>query len=266
MADIWTGRLAGQVALVTGAASGMGEAVTRRMHAEGASVLLADLSDRASGIAAELGTGATAVRCDVSVETDVERAVKSALSEFGKLNIVVNCAGITEHSTPLDALPVSTFDSVLAVNLKGVFLGMKHGIPAIVASGGGAVVNICSTGALMGYGGISAYTASKGGVLTLTRSAALEYAKHGVRVNSVSPGMTLTKIMIDHLALAPDPEAMLAMLASDNMLGRGAQPEEIAAAITFLVSREASYITGSNMVVDGGQTAFTRTFPEGFGV
>jgi NAD(P)-dependent dehydrogenase (short-subunit alcohol dehydrogenase family) len=244
----------------------MGEASVRRMHAEGASVVLVDLDSKAEVIAAELGDRAAAVSCNVASEADVERAVRFSTERFGGLHVLINCAGITEDSSPLDKLATATFERVLSVNLTGVFLGMKYGIPAIINSGGGAVVNICSTGALMGYGGISGYTASKGGVLTLTRVAALEYAQRGVRVNSISPGMTLTKILLDHLAMAPDPGAMLEMLARDNMLRRGAQPEEIAAAITFLASHEASYVTGSNMVVDGGQTAFTQTFPEGFGV
>jgi NAD(P)-dependent dehydrogenase (short-subunit alcohol dehydrogenase family) len=266
MADVWQGRFEGRVALVTGAASGIGEATLRRMHAEGASVVLADISPRAAAICDELGERAVSVRCDVSSEDDLIAAVRRAEDEFGALHVVINCAGTAEPSTPLEELAVEQFDRILGINLRGVFLGMKHGIPAIARAGGGAVVNVCSTGALMGYSGISAYTSSKGGVLSLTRLAALESAKRGVRVNSISPGMTMTQIMQDRFTATPDAEEKLAILASDNMLGRPARPEEIAAAIAFLVSREASYVTGTNMVVDGGQTAFTMPFPEDFGV
>jgi NAD(P)-dependent dehydrogenase (short-subunit alcohol dehydrogenase family) len=266
MVDIWRGRFEGQVALVTGAASGIGEATLRRMHAEGASVVVADISPRAEAIVNDLGERAAALRCDVSVEAEVEAAVGVAEAQFGALHVLVNCAGTAEASTPLDQLAVAEFDKILAINLRGVFLGLKHGIPAIARGGGGSVVNVCSTGALMGYSGISAYTSSKGGVLSLTRLAALENARRGVRVNSICPGMTMTQIMEDRFSATPDAEAKLATLASDNMLRRPAKPDEIAAAIAFLASREASYVTGSNMVVDGGQTAFTMPFPDDFGV
>jgi NAD(P)-dependent dehydrogenase (short-subunit alcohol dehydrogenase family) len=257
----WKDRFDGQVALVTGAGSGMGEATARRLHAEGASVVLADISQTQNAVAAELGPKAVAITCNVASEADIEAAVQTTIDHFGALHVLINNAGITEQPGPLIDLAEAEFERIVSINLKGVFLGMKHGIPRIIASGGGAVVNVASTGALMGYNGISAYTASKGGVVTMTRVAALEYGIQGVRINSISPGMTLTKIMLDYLNQFPDPAAVTAMLARDNMLRRGAQPGEIAAAITFLASQEASYVTGSNMVVDGGQTAFTMTFP-----
>ena len=262
MSYCWRGRFNHHVALVTGAGSGIGEATARRLHAEGASVVLADISGAQQTVATELGANAVAVTCNVALEADVEAAVNSTVQRFGALHILINNAGIAEAPGPLIDLSEKDFDRILAINLKGVFLGMKHGIPRIIDSGGGAVVNVASTGALMGYNGIAAYTASKGGVLTMTRVAALEYGRRGVRINCISPGMTLTKIQLDYLNQFPDPSAVTAMLARDNMLRRGAQPEEIAAAITFLASPEASYVTASNMVVDAGQTAFTMTFPD----
>lgn len=254
-----TDRFDKQIALVTGAGGGMGEATALRLLREGARVILADLSFDHPQSIAEYGERAVRVRCDVASASDVKRAVDTAVERFGGLHVLINNAGIAERAVPLHELAEQEFDRVLAINLRGVFLGMKFGIPAIIASGGGSIVNIGSSGALAGFRGIAAYTASKGGVVAMTRVAALECGAK-VRVNSVSPGMTLTKIMLASIANTPDPEATLAMMERDHILGRGAQPEEIASAITFLASRDASFITGSNMVVDGGQTAFTTDF------
>lgn len=250
-------RLAGKVALVTGGGSGIGLESARLFAAEGARVVLVD-ADSARGEAAvreiaAAGGEAAFVRADVSRARDVEAAVAEAERRFGALHVVFNNAGIFPAG---DGLPEETdeavFDHVVAVNLKGVFFGCKYGIPALRRAGGGSIVNTASFVALMGAATAQiAYTASKGGVLAMTREIAVAHARQGIRANALCPGPVDTPLLAELLA---DPAARARRLVHVPM-GRLAQASEVARAALFLASDESSYVNGASFVVDGGITA-----------
>lgn len=248
------GRLAGKVALITGAASGIGRESALRFAREGAQVVVADLDAKAGeGVAAEIaaaGGAAIAVRCDVARGDDVRAAVETAERRFGALHVLFNNAGIfpAQDGSPVDT-PEDVFDLVMNVNLKGVFLGCKHGIPALLRAGGGSIINTASFVAVMGAATSQiAYTASKGGVLAMTREIAVEYARQGIRANSLCPGPVNTPLLAEFLA-AP---AARARRFVHIPMGRLAEATEIADAALFLASDESSFVTGSTFLVDGG--------------
>ncbi len=247
------GRLRDKVALITGGAGGIGRAAARRFCAEGARVVLVDArADAARAAAEELGGAAAFFVADVSRAAEVEAMIAFAEERFGCLHVLFNNAGVfpEEDGSVLDT-PEEVFDRVLAVNLKGVFLGCKYGIPALLRAGGGSIVNTASFVALMGSAtSQSAYTASKGGVLALTREIAVEFARSGVRANALCPGPVDTPLL---RALLADPAARARRLVHLPM-GRLAQPEEVAEAALFLASDESSYVTGTAFLVDGGAT------------
>jgi NAD(P)-dependent dehydrogenase (short-subunit alcohol dehydrogenase family) len=251
------GRLEGKVALITGAGSGIGRESALLFAREGARVLVADL-DLAAGEAtvaaiAKSGGAARAIRCDVARGADLESAVAAAESEFGALHVLFNNAGIfpAKDGSPVDT-PDDVFDQVIGVNLKGVFLGCKYGIPALLRAGGGSIINTASFVAVMGAATSQiAYTASKGGVLAMTREIAVEYARQGIRANSLCPGPVNTPLLAEFLA-AP---AARARRFVHIPMGRLAEAPEIANAALFLASDEASYVTGSTFLVDGGITS-----------
>lgn len=245
-------RLAGKVALITGAASGMGQSEATIFAREGARVVVADvMEDEGHRVVADIAAAGGQARfaaLDVASEADWEKGVAAALDAFGRLDVLVNNAGISGTFDP-DLLSTAAWDTLMSVNAKGVFLGMKHAIPALRRSGGGAIVNISSVSGLVGQTGIHmAYNASKGAVHIMTKSAAVQYARDGIRVNSVHPGvmppMRTSKA-------AADPEYRARMLKAVP-LGRMGRVEEVAHAVLFLASDEASYITGAELVVDGG--------------
>jgi NAD(P)-dependent dehydrogenase (short-subunit alcohol dehydrogenase family) len=250
-------RLAGKVALITGAGSGIGRVAAELFAAEGAAVVVADVvadgaRQTASAITAQ-GGRATAVTVDVADEEQVADMVGAAVSTFGGLHVLFNNAGIfpDDDGGVLDT-PPSTWDRVMQVNLKGVWLGCRAAIPAMVDSGGGAIVNVASFVALMGAATAQvAYTASKGGVLAFTRELAVEYARSGVRANALCPGPIDTPLLAELLS---DPVRRQRRLVHIPM-GRLGRPEEIARAALFLASDESSFMTGSALVVDGGITA-----------
>jgi NAD(P)-dependent dehydrogenase (short-subunit alcohol dehydrogenase family) len=248
-------RLQGKVALITGSAHGMGEVEARMFAKEGARVVVADILEhegsRLAAAMAAAGADATFVRLDVTRAEDWQEAVTTTVARFGKLDILVNNAGLSGTYTS-DLMSVEAWDRLLEVNAKGVFLGLKYAIPAMQKGGGGAIVNISSISGFIGQEHIHmAYNASKGAVRLLTKSAAVQYAKDGIRVNSVHPGMM--PAMLSAKASA-DPEQRRQRLALVPM-GREGRREEVGYAVLFLASDEASYITGTELVVDGGYLA-----------
>lgn len=252
------GRLDGKVAVITGAGSGMGRVTAALFAAEGARVALADIdADAAETVAGDIrqgGGGAVATPGgDVASGADVERVMAHAVEAFGALHVLINNAGIfpSDDGGVLDT-PEATWDRVMAVNLKGLWLCARGAIPHMLDSGGGSIVNIASFVALMGAATAQvAYTASKGGVLSLTREMAVEYARRGIRANAVCPGPIDTPLLANLLA---DPEQRARRLVHIPM-GRLGRPEEVAAASLFLASDESSFVTGTALVVDGGITA-----------
>ena len=245
-------RLEGKVALISGAASGMGRSEAVIFAREGARVVVADvLEAEGRQVAESLGKHGHFVALDVTSEPAWQQAVAAAVSTFGKLDILVNNAGISGTYDP-DTLSTAAWDRLMDVNAKGVFLGMKHAIPVMEQGGGGAIVNISSVSGFVGQRGIHmAYNASKGAVRLMTKSAAVQYAKSGIRVNSVHPGMLPP--MRTSKATA-DPVFREKMMAGVPMRREG-RVEEVAYAVLFLASDEASYITGTELVVDGGLLA-----------
>jgi NAD(P)-dependent dehydrogenase (short-subunit alcohol dehydrogenase family) len=247
------GDLAGKVALVTGGGSGIGEATTLAFAAAGAAVVVADIDEAGARATAERvvdgGGQALAVRCDVTVESDVAATVEAAVSTFGGLDAAFNNAGIEGHQMPTADLPDAEVRRVIDVNLFGVFYGMKHEIPALLARGGGTIVNTSSTAGLRGYVNLMPYVASKHAVVGMTKTTALEYATAGIRVLSVHPAAIETPMITRAMAEMPQlGEAISAM----HPLGRIGQPREIADVVVFLCSGGASFMTGSQVVVDGG--------------
>jgi NAD(P)-dependent dehydrogenase (short-subunit alcohol dehydrogenase family) len=249
-----TGRLDGKVAIITGGASGMGKIACERFAAEGARVVVVDFDEAGgSAVAASLAERATFVRADVSQWADCEAMVAHAMSIFGGLHVLYNNAGVfpADDGGVLET-PESTWDRVMEINLKGVWFGCRAGIPAMVESGGGSIVNVASFVALMGAATAQiAYTSSKGGVLAMTREIAVEWGRRNIRANSLCPGPVDTPLLAE---LMSDPARKARRLVHIPM-GRLAQAHEIVNAALFLASDEASYITGSQLVVDGGITA-----------
>jgi len=242
-------------AIVTGGGSGIGKAICEAIAGEGGSVCVADIDDEAArAVAAELSAGGAnvaAFRADVSSKTDVEAMVGFADKELGGLTAMVNNAGFAdfERDGDVTGTPTDVWDRTMSVNLFGVFLGCKYGIPVIERNGGGAIVNIASAAGLLGsYPSQIAYTASKGGVISMSREIAVCYANRGIRVNTVCPGVTRTP-MIENLR--PSDEAMRARFRHIPM-GRLGEPAETAGMVAFLLSDDAGYITGQVIAVDGG--------------
>jgi NAD(P)-dependent dehydrogenase (short-subunit alcohol dehydrogenase family) len=245
----------GKVALVTGAAAGMGLATARAFADAGAAVVLADFKEDAVKAAAEalvaVGRKAVAVRCDVSDDAEVAAMVDRAVAEFGRLDAAFNNAGVMARIAPTADSTREDWDRVIGVNLRGVWSCMKHELRQMDRQGSGAIVNNASVGALTGNPGIAPYIASKHGVVGLTRTAALEYVKRGIRVNAVNPGLIDTQIARDVVAAN---EAAYSEIAKQVPIGRAGRPEEIASVVLWLCSPGASYVVGHALTVDGGMT------------
>ena len=248
-------RLAGKVALISGAASGMGQSEAMIFAREGARVVVADVLEiEGRQVVDKIAAGggqARFVKLDVTSEADWQRAVETTIDAFQRLDVLVNNAGISGTFDP-DTMSTAAWDALMNVNAKGVFLGMKHAIPRMREAGGGSIVNISSISGFVGQAMLHmAYNASKGAVRVMTKSAAVQYAKDGIRVNSVHPGvmppMRTSKV-------SADPAWRTKMLAAVPMKREG-RVEEVAHAVLFLASDEASYITGTELVVDGGYLA-----------
>ncbi|HEX7410467.1 MAG TPA: SDR family NAD(P)-dependent oxidoreductase [Candidatus Binatia bacterium] len=250
------GRFARKITVITGAATGIGAATARRFAGEGAILLLADVNEaEGTKLTEELSkAGATAqfIRTDVRNATEVEALLQAAVDRHGALHVLFNNAGIGAYGKTAD-LDIETWHQVIAVDLDAVFYGIRAAIPRMKAGGGGVIVNTASISGMFGDYGLAAYNAAKAGVINLTRTAAIDYARDGIRINAVCPGPVETPLL-NPILMLPTAREEYARLVP---MGRVGKPEEIAAAVAFLASEDASYITGTTLVVDGGVTAAT---------
>lgn len=248
------GRLAGKIAVVTGGASGIGAAVVDRFVDEGARVVVADLKDAADG--GRHGGDAVFHRTDVTVEADVAGVVDLAVSTFGRLDVMVNNAGVIGALGSITQLSEQAYDHTVGVLLKGVFLGMKHAARVMIPQGSGAIVSTASTAGFVGGLGPHLYTAAKHGVVGLTKSVANELGPEGIRVNAVAPGGTVTAMTATiHGGDPDDGTEVAARLAERSLLGSAVLPADVADAVLYLAGDEARFVTGHCLVVDAGQTS-----------
>lgn len=244
------GELEGKVAVITGAGSGMGRATTGVFVREGAQVLAADITGREEETAAEVGDAVVPFRCDVAREDEVEAMFAAALDRFGRVDAVLNVAGVGSAQALAD-ISRDEYERVMDINLWGVLLGTKHGIRTMLPSGGGVIVNWSSTGGLNGSVlPVSVYSASKSGVIAFTKNAAIEYGTRGIRANAICPGFIETELT----GGKGSAEKFPAMVAN-TALQRGGQPEEVGELAAFLCSDRAAFITGAVIPIDGGMTA-----------
>jgi NAD(P)-dependent dehydrogenase (short-subunit alcohol dehydrogenase family) len=248
-------KLANKVAILTGAGSGMGKTAAKLFAAEGAKIAAADITEGpVKETVAEItkaGGEALAIRADVSKAPDIKRMVDEAIAKFGTLDIIYNNAGIEGDSAFLSNMTEEQFDRVIAINLRGVFLGMKFALPHMMKARSGSIINTASIAALVAIKGSTAYAAAKAGVIAMTRVAALEYGRYNIRVNAICPGAIETP-MAERVrgGVAPNPAAIKRI----SLLERMARPEEIAKVALFLASDDASFATGAPFIIDGGWT------------
>lgn len=244
-----SGRLEGKVAVVTGAGAGLGKAIVQRFVREGAKVVAADISGLQNEVAAAAGPNCVPFQVDVSQSAEVKAMLDLAVSRFGGLHVLCNNAGIQGGMKPTGEYDEDTFDRVMAVNAKGVYLGMRHAIPIMLAGGGGSIVNTASMAAVVAFPQMVGYCGSKGAVRMMTKTTAVEYADKGIRVNCFCPGS------IDTNMVAGMPKDYIDAVIAANPVKRIGHPREIADLALFLASDESSFITGTEILIDGGYTA-----------
>lgn len=247
------------VAVITGGAGGMGRDTALLFAREGAAVVVGDVdADGGDSLVAEIEAAGGRVafqRTDVSVEADVAQLVELAEKRFGKLDTIFNNAGIEQPVTASDQVSETLFERVIDINLKGTFFGCKHAIPALLRNGGGTIVNNSSVSAFANVGGNLSYAASKGGIMSMTRVIAIEYAARNIRCNAINPGVIDTGMNQRNMALASDPDALEQKWRSITPLGRMGTGTEIGEAVLFLASAQSSFVTGIGLVIDGGRIA-----------
>ncbi len=252
-------KLRGKVALITGGAAGIGRATSLLFAAEGAKVVVADVDERRGKRTVRMirrRNGAAAfTRADVSKSTDAEEMVEFTVNTYGRLDILFNNAGIAGPDAPIHKLSEKDWDDVLDVNLKGVFLGSRYAVPQMIRQGGGVVINTGSELGLVGSPRHPAYSASKGGVIALTKAMAVDLARHSIRVNCVCPGATETALLERFVKKHKKPRKVLRKIASEIPMKRLGKPEDIARAALYLACDDSSYVTGTCVLVDGGSTA-----------
>lgn len=245
------GKLDGKVAVVTGAGSGIGTGIATELHAAGAKVVVADISGNQEQVAKKLGDGCVAVHADVTKSADVQEMLQAAVSTFGRLDILCNNAGIEGEALPIGESTEENFDTVMAVNAKGTWLGIHHAVPLMAANGGGSIINTASISGMVAFPMLSQYCASKGAVLMLTKTVAVEYAQAGIRVNAICPGITESPRLA--VVAAERPEFVEGVKAM-TPLARIATAAEIGKIAVFLGSDDSSFITGTAITADGGYT------------
>jgi NAD(P)-dependent dehydrogenase (short-subunit alcohol dehydrogenase family) len=247
------GLFVGKVALVTGGSSGIGRACAVAFAREGAKVVIGDRQveqgEETIQMVKEAGSDGLFIKTDVAKEADIKMMVEKTIATYDRLDYACNNAGIQQLPTPLPEQTEETFDKIMNVNVKGVWLGMKYQIPQMLKNGSGAIVNISSVAGLIGFPSLGLYTASKHAVLGLTKSAALEYAKSGIRINAICPGGIKTEMME---RVAQENPQMLEQVMQMHPIGRFGEPEEIAHSVIWLCSNQASFVTGQSLAVDGG--------------
>lgn len=254
------GLVTGLIALVTGAAAGIGRATALAFSAEGAIVIVSDVNSDGGNETVDLiekaGGTAIFIKADVSKSADVKALISQSLNTYGKIDCAVNNAGIEGEISPFIEQTEDNFDAIISINLKGTFLCLQAEVEAMLASGGGSIVNLSSIAGLIGFSGLSPYAASKHGVIGLTKNAALEYAQSGIRVNAICPGGVDTR-MLDSLAeqITAGAQTSSQMMAPMHPMGRIGTPQEIAELVVWLCSPRASFITGTAIPVDGGYVA-----------
>ena len=246
-----SGRLQNKRAIITGAATGIGQAIANAFIAEGARVVIGDISDRGRDTAAQLGASAKFVQCDVSVEESVAALISQGVAWLGGLDVLVNNAGV-QYAGPLDSFTTARWDSLMAINVRGCFLTTKYATPHLRNAGGGSIVNTASLAAKRSGPGLCAYAASKGAVRAFSATAALERAPHKIRVNTVCPGFVDTPFNQPAIDFVGGRAALEELVSKMVPLSRQAQPQEIAPLYVYLASDESAYVTAQDYSIDGG--------------
>ncbi len=247
--------LKGKVVVITGGASGLGAAMAKRFDKEGASVVIADIDDKAGKKLAKSLKDGLYFTCDVTDPKSVEKLLQKTVKKKGSLDVLVNNAGIDGKQAPTHKSTLENWQKVIDINLNGAYYGMKYGLAIMQEQGSGVIINTSSTAGLVGFENIPPYSAAKAGVIQLSKAAAIEYADKGIRINCVCPSVVKTALVEHFIEESEDPEAREKEFSELNPLPGWIQPEDVAAAVAFLASDDARYITGVALPIDGGYTA-----------